>query len=195
MTRLLLIGPPGAGKGTQASSLAQHFGIPAISTGDIFRANVKNETELGILAKGYMDRGEYVPDSLTNALVKDRIAQPDAQEGFLLDGYPRTIDQVQELDGFLAEMGQKLDVVVQLTADSEELIRRLLQRASEQGRADDSPEVIRKRQEVYEEQTAVLIDIYNARSLVAKINGLGEIQDVTGRIIEALQARGLTPDA
>ena len=195
MTRLLLIGPPGAGKGTQASSLAQHFGIPAISTGDIFRANVKNETELGILAKGYMDRGEYVPDSLTNALVKDRIAQPDAQKGFLLDGYPRTIDQVQELDGFLAEMGQKLDVVVQLTADSEELIRRLLQRASEQGRADDTPEVIRKRQEVYEEQTAVLIDIYNARSLVAKINGLGEIQDVTGRIIEALEARGLTPDA
>jgi adenylate kinase len=195
MTRLLLIGPPGAGKGTQASSLAQHFGIPAISTGDIFRANVKNETELGILAKGYMDRGEYVPDSLTNALVKDRIAQPDAKKGFLLDGYPRTIDQVQELDGFLAEMGQKLDVVVQLTADSEELIRRLLQRAAEQGRADDTPEVIRKRQEVYEEQTAVLIDIYNARSLVAKINGLGEIQDVTGRIIEALEARGLTPDA
>jgi adenylate kinase len=195
MTRLLLIGPPGAGKGTQASSLAQHFGIPAISTGDIFRANVKNETELGILAKGYMDRGEYVPDSLTNALVKDRIAQPDAKKGFLLDGYPRTIDQVQELDGFLAEMGQKLDVVVQLTADSEELIRRLLQRAAEQGRADDTPEVIRKRQEVYEEQTAVLIDIYNARSLVAEINGLGEIQDVTGRIIEALEARGLTPDA
>jgi adenylate kinase len=195
MTRLLLIGPPGAGKGTQASSLAQHFGIPAISTGDIFRANVKNETELGVLAKGYMDRGEYVPDSLTNALVKDRLAQPDAQKGFLLDGYPRTVDQVEELDGFLAEMGQKLDVVVQLTADSEELIRRLLQRASEQGRADDTPEVIRKRQEVYEEQTAVLIDIYNSRSLVAKINGLGEIEDVTGRIIEALDARGLTPDA
>lgn len=195
MTRLLLIGPPGAGKGTQASSLAQHFGIPAISTGDIFRANVKNETELGVLAKGYMDRGEYVPDSLTNALVKDRIAQPDAQKGFLLDGYPRTIDQVQELDGFLAEMGKKLDVVVQLTADSEELIRRLLQRSLEQGRADDTPDVIRKRQEVYEEQTAVLIDIYNSRSLVAKINGLGEIEQVTGRIIEALDARGLTPDA
>lgn len=195
MTRLLLIGPPGAGKGTQASSLAQYFGIPAISTGDIFRANVKAETELGLLAKGYMDRGEYVPDSLTNALVEDRIAQPDAQKGFLLDGFPRTIDQVQELDGFLAEMGKKLDVVVQLTADSEELIRRLMQRAQEQGRADDTPEVIRKRQELYEEQTAVLIDIYNARSLVAKINGLGEIDEVTGRIIEALDARGLTPDA
>jgi adenylate kinase len=195
VTRLLLIGPPGAGKGTQASSLAQHFGIPAISTGDIFRANVKNETELGLLAKGYMDRGEYVPDSLTNALVKDRIAQPDAQKGFLLDGYPRTVDQVEQLDGFLVEMNQKLDVVVQLTADSEELIRRLLQRAAEQGRADDTPEVIRKRQEVYEEQTAVLIDIYNSRALVAKINGLGEIEEVTGRIIEALDARGLTPNA
>jgi adenylate kinase len=195
MTRLLLIGPPGAGKGTQASSLAQHFGIPAISTGDIFRANVKNETELGLQAKGYMDRGEYVPDALTNALVRDRIAQPDAQKGFLLDGYPRTIDQVQQLDGFLAAMNQKLDVVVQLTADSEELIRRLLQRSKEQGRTDDTPEVVRKRQELYEEQTAVLIDIYNARSLVAKINGLGEIPEVTGRIIEALDARGLTPDA
>lgn len=195
MTRLLLIGPPGAGKGTQASSLAQYFGIPAISTGDIFRANVKNETELGVLAKGYMDRGEYVPDDLTNALVKDRISQPDAQKGFLLDGYPRTIDQVEQLDGILAEMNQRLDVVVQLTADSEELIRRLLQRSKDQGRTDDTPEVVRKRQELYEEQTAVLIDIYNARSLVAKINGLGEIPEVTGRIIEALEARGLTPDA
>lgn len=195
MTRLLLIGPPGAGKGTQASSLAQYFGIPAISTGDIFRSNVKNETELGLQAKGFMDRGEYVPDDLTNALVKDRISQPDALKGFLLDGYPRTIDQVQQLDGFLADMSQKLDVVVQLTADSEELIRRLLQRSAEQGRADDTPEIVRKRQELYEEQTAVLIDIYNARALVAKINGLGEIEEVTGRIIEALDARGLTPDA
>lgn len=195
MTRLLLIGPPGAGKGTQASLLAEYFGVPAISTGDIFRENVKNETALGLEAKGFMDRGEYVPDSLTNALVKDRISQADAQTGFLLDGYPRTIDQVHQLDGFLEEMGKKLDVVVQLTADTEELIRRLLQRAQEQGRADDTPEVIRRRQEVYEEQTAPLIDVYVSRSLVAKINGLGEIDEVTGRIIEALEARGLTPDA
>ena len=195
MTRLLLIGPPGAGKGTQASLLAQYFGIPAISTGDIFRENVKNETPLGVEAKGYMDRGEYVPDSLTNALVKDRISQPDAKAGFLLDGYPRTIDQVNQLDGFLDEMGKKLDVVVQLTADTEELIRRLLQRAQEQGRTDDTPDVIRRRQEIYEEQTAPLIDVYVSRSLVAKIDGLGEINDVTGRIIEALSARGLTPDA
>lgn len=195
MTRLLLIGPPGAGKGTQASLLAEHFGIPAISTGDIFRENVRNETQLGVEAKGYMDRGEYVPDSLTNALVKDRISQPDAQKGFLLDGYPRTIDQVHQLDGFLDEMNHKLDVVVQLTADTEELVRRLANRAQEQGRTDDTPEVIRRRQEVYEEQTAPLIDVYVSRSLVAKINGLGEIQDVTGRIIEALEARGLSQDA
>lgn len=195
MTRLLLIGPPGAGKGTQASLLADYFGIPAISTGDIFRENVKNETPLGVEAKGFMDRGEYVPDSLTNALVKDRIAQPDAQKGFLLDGYPRTIDQVNQLDGFLDEMGKKLDVVVQLTADTEELVRRLAKRAQEQGRTDDTPDVIRRRQEVYEEQTAPLIDVYVSRSLVAKIDGLGEINDVTGRIIEALAARGLTPDA
>ena len=195
MTRLLLIGPPGAGKGTQASFLAEYFGVPTISTGDIFRANVKNETELGVQAKGFMDRGEYVPDSLTNALVKDRLAQPDAQKGFLLDGYPRTIDQVHQLDGFLDEMDRKLDVVVQLTADVDELVRRLAKRAQEQGRTDDTPEVIRRRQEIYEEQTAPLIDVYVSRSLVAKINGLGDINEVTGRIIEALEARGLTPDA
>ena len=195
MTRLLLIGPPGAGKGTQAALLAEHFGIPAISTGDIFRENVRNETPLGVEAKGYMDRGEYVPDSLTNALVKDRLNQPDAQKGFLLDGYPRTIDQVDRLDEFLDEMNQKLDVVVQLTADTEELIRRLSKRAQEQGRTDDTPDVIRRRQEVYEEQTAPLIDVYLSRSVVAKINGLGDVSEVTGRIIEALEARGLTPDA
>ena len=195
MTRLLLIGPPGAGKGTQAALLAEHFGIPAISTGDIFRENVRNETPLGVEAKGYMDRGEYVPDSLTNALVKDRLNQPDAQKGFLLDGYPRTIDQVDRLDEFLDEMNRKLDVVVQLTADTEELIRRLSKRAQEQGRTDDTPDVIRRRQEVYEEQTAPLIDVYLSRSVVAKINGLGEVSEVTGRIIEALEARGLTPDA
>ena len=195
MTRLLLIGPPGAGKGTQASLLAEYYGVPAISTGDIFRQNVKNETPLGLEAKGFMDRGEYVPDSLTNALVKDRLAQPDAQRGFLLDGYPRTIDQVHQLDGFLDDMNKRLDVVVQLTADVDELVRRLAKRAQDQGRTDDTPEVIRRRQAVYEEQTAPLIDVYVSRSLVAKINGLGEINEVTGRIIEALEARGLTPDA
>ena len=191
MIRILLIGPPGAGKGTQAALLAKHFGIPAISTGDIFRENVRNETPLGLEAKAFMDRGEYVPDSLTNALVRDRLNQPDAVDGFLLDGYPRTIDQVEELDDILDESDKKLDVVVQLTADSEELLRRLSGRAEEQGRSDDTPEVIKRRLGVYEEQTAPLIDLYASRSLVAKVNGLGEIADVTTRIIEVLDARGL----
>lgn len=195
MTRLLIIGPPGAGKGTQAALLAESFGIPAISTGDIFRYNVKNETELGLKAKAFMDRGEYVPDSLTNDLVRDRLAKADAEAGFLLDGYPRTVDQVQELDAILTESGRKLDVVVQLTADYEELVRRLAGRAALEGRADDTPDVIRRRLEVYDEQTAVLIDIYAARGLVARIDGLGEISEVTGRIIEALEARGLSRDA
>jgi adenylate kinase len=195
VTRLLLIGPPGAGKGTQAALLSEHFGIPAISTGDIFRYNVKNQTPLGVEAKGFMDRGEYVPDSLTNALVRDRLSHDDALGGFLLDGYPRTIDQVHELDSILTDAGKRLDVVVQLTADTDELVRRLAHRAQVEGRADDTPEVIRRRLEVYESQTAPLIDVYAARGLVAMIDGLGEIADVTARIVESLDARGLTADA
>ena len=195
MIRLLLIGPPGAGKGTQAALLAKRYSIPAISTGDIFRENVANETPLGMEAKGFMDRGEYVPDSLTNALVRDRLSQPDAAAGFLLDGYPRTIDQVHELDDVLHENGTKLDVVVQLTADSDELVTRLSLRASQQGRTDDTPDVIRKRQDVYEEQTAPLIDVYAARGLVAMVDGLGAVDEVTARIAEVLGARGLSEDA
>ena len=191
MIRLLLIGPPGAGKGTQAALLAKHFGIPAISTGDIFRENVRNETPLGLEAKAYMDRGEYVPDSLTNALVRDRLSQQDAKAGFLLDGYPRTIDQVHELDDMLQAQNTELDVVIQLTADHDELLRRLSGRAAEQGRSDDTPDVISRRLSVYEEQTAPLIDVYASRSLVAKINGLGEIDDVTARIVEVIDAREL----
>jgi adenylate kinase len=191
--RLLLIGAPGAGKGTQAEKLAEAFQIPAISTGDIFRHNVKNETELGKQAKAFMDRGEYVPDSLTNALVRDRLSHADAVEGFLLDGYPRTADQVVELDDILSAQGNKLDVVVQLTADTDEVVRRLLNRALEQGRADDTEDVIRRRLEVYEEQTAPLTSTYAARGLVAMIDGLGEVAEVTGRILEALEARGFTP--
>jgi len=191
--RLLLIGAPGAGKGTQAEKLAEAFQIPAISTGDIFRHNVKNETELGKQAKAFMDRGEYVPDSLTNALVRDRLSHADAIEGFLLDGYPRTADQVVELDDILGEQGNKLDVVVQLTADTDEVVRRLLNRAIEQGRADDTEDVIRRRLEVYEEQTAPLTDTYAARGLVVMIDGLGEVAEVTGRILTALAARGFSP--
>ena len=194
MSRFLLIGMPGAGKGTQAERLAAAFQIPAISTGDIFRHNVKNETELGKQAKAFMDRGEYVPDSLTNALVRDRLSNADAADGFLLDGYPRTGDQVVELDDILAAQGTKLDVVVQLTADTDEVVRRLLNRALEQGRADDTEDVIRRRLEVYEEQTAPLTSVYAERGLVVMIDGLGEVAEVTSRILEALDARGLTPD-
>ena len=190
MIRLLLIGAPGAGKGTQAEKLSAAYSIPAISTGDIFRHNVKNETELGKQAKAFMDRGEYVPDSLTNDLVRDRLSQADAKSGFLLDGYPRTAEQVVELDSILDAQGNKLDVVVQLTADTDEVVRRLLNRAIEQGRADDTEEVIRRRLEVYEEQTAPLTSVYAERGLLVTVDGLGEVDEVTGRILEALDARG-----
>ena len=192
MTRLLLIGTPGAGKGTQAQRLSETFDIPAISTGDIFRLNVKNETELGKQAKAFTDRGEYVPDSLTNELVRDRLSNADATDGFLLDGYPRTADQVQELDDILAEKNQQLDAVVMLSADVDEVVRRLLNRAIEQGRADDTEDVIRHRLDVYEEQTAPLISVYAARGLVITVDGLGEVADVTSRIVDALAERGIS---
>lgn len=191
MTRLLLIGAPGAGKGTQAERLSTAFGIPAISTGDIFRYNVKHETPLGQLAKSYMDKGEYVPDSVTNDLVRDRLNMDDAQAGFLLDGYPRTADQVLELDSILSAAGQQLDAVVLLEADTDEVVRRLLNRAQEQGRADDTETVIRHRLEVYADQTAPLISVYSERGLVAAVDGLGDVAEVTGRILEALAARGI----
>ncbi len=191
MSRFLLIGPPGAGKGTQAALLAQSFSIPAISTGDIFRANVKAETELGLAAKAFMDRGEYVPDSLTNDLVRDRLSQADAKAGFLLDGYPRTGEQVIELDSMLKAAGTELDAVVLINADTEELVRRLANRAIEQGRADDTEDVIRRRQEVYAEQTAPLIAVYSERNLVVEIDGIGSVEEVTARILSALADRGI----
>ena len=191
MTRLLLIGPPGAGKGTQAARLAEIYGIPAISTGDIFRSNVKNGTELGNKAKAFMDAGDNVPDSLTNALIRDRLEEDDAQEGFLLDGYPRTTDQVRELDAFLASHGAAMDVVVELEADPEVVVDRLRKRALEQGRSDDTEEVVRHRLEVYSEQTAPLIKVYASRDVLVTIDALGEIGAVTERITEALAARGI----
>jgi adenylate kinase len=189
MMKLLLIGPPGAGKGTQASKLSEVFGIPAISTGDIFRANVKNETPLGLEAKSYMDRGAYVPDDLTNKLVRDRLQNPDCAEGFLLDGYPRTADQVNELDDILKETDSSLDAVIQLTADTDEVVKRLAKRAIEQGRSDDTEDVIRNRMAVYEDQTAPLISMYAARGFLIMVDGLGEIEEVTSRIVEALNAK------
>jgi adenylate kinase len=189
MMKLLLIGPPGAGKGTQASKLSEVFGIPAISTGDIFRANVKNETPLGLEAKSYMDRGAYVPDDLTNKLVRDRLQNPDCVNGFLLDGYPRTADQVNELDDILRETNSSLDAVIQLTADTDEVVRRFARRAIDQGKSDDTEDVIRNRMAIYEEQTAPLITMYAARGFLIMVDGLGEIDEVTSRIVEALNAK------
>lgn len=193
MTRLLLIGPPGAGKGTQAVRLAEAFGIPAISTGDIFRSNVKNGTELGKQAKAFIDAGDNVPDSLTNALIRDRLAEDDAKNGFLLDGYPRTTDQVRELDAFLAEHGTALEAVVEITADADEVVGRLRKRALEQGRSDDTEEVVRHRLDVYSEQTAPLVGVYGERELLVQVDGIGEIDEVTERITAGLASRGIGP--
>jgi adenylate kinase len=184
--RLILMGPPGAGKGTQAKVVAEHFGVPAISTGDIFRFNVSEGTELGVKAKQYMDSGEYVPDEITNLMVRNRIDEADAEPGFLLDGYPRTLSQVEELDGMIKHTGHELDAVVVLTVDEEELVQRLLQRAETDGRSDDTEDVIRRRQEVYAEQTEPLIEVYRDRHILIEVDGMGEVDDVTKRVFDAL---------
>jgi adenylate kinase len=185
--RLILMGPPGAGKGTQAKVVAERYGIPAISTGDIFRYNVSEGTELGRKAKEYMDAGEYVPDEITNLMVRNRIDEPDAKPGFLLDGYPRTLAQVEELDGMIKYTGHELDGVVVLTVDPEELVQRLLQRAETDGRSDDTEDVIRRRQEVYAEQTEPLIHVYRDRNLLLEVDGMGSPDEVSKRIIDALE--------
>jgi adenylate kinase len=187
--RLLIVGPPGAGKGTQATMIAERYGIPAISTGDIFRANIKNQTELGKQVEAIVSSGSYVPDELTNAIVADRLAEADAQGGFLLDGYPRTVDQVHELDRVLAASEASLDAVVLLEADIDEVVERLLKRAAEQGRADDTEEVIRHRQEVYVEQTQPLIALFDQKGIVVRVDGLGTIDDVAERIASLLSEK------
>ncbi|MEY4322561.1 MAG: hypothetical protein RL410_342 [Actinomycetota bacterium] len=184
--RIILMGPPGAGKGTQAAIIAEKLSIPHISTGDIFRANVSAGTPLGVEAKRYMDAGEYVPDSVTNAMVRDRLAQDDAKNGFLLDGYPRTLDQINELDDILSGLSTSVEKVVEITADTDEVVARLLNRAKEQGRADDTEDVIRRRLEVYAEQTAPLTSLYGSRGLLVQVDGLGAIDEVTGRVFSAL---------
>lgn len=191
MTRLLIVGPPGAGKGTQAARIAERFDIPTISTGDIFRKNIADGTPLGSQVKAIVDAGDYVPDSLTNALVTDRLNEADAAGGFLLDGYPRTTDQVRYLTELLSSHGHALDAVIRLVADQEEIVRRLRQRALDIGRVDDSEEAIRHRQEVYMRETSPLIDMFREQGLLIEIDGLGAIDDVTERIFEALAARGL----
>ena len=211
--RLVLVGPPGAGKGTQAEFIAEHFGIPKVSTGDIFRANVSGGTDLGRLAKKYMDAGEYVPDEVTNAMVRDRLAQPDASDGFLLDGFPRNVSQAGELDGMLDEIGAPLSVVLDLEVEHDEVVKRLSGRRtckkcghvwhleydppSTPGicdrcggdlyqRDDDQPDTVRHRLEVYAAQTAPLIDFYREREKLVSIDALGAVEDVTERAITVL---------
>jgi adenylate kinase len=188
--KLVIMGPPGAGKGTQAKVIAERLVVPPISTGDIFRANVTQRTELGREAKRYMDAGDYVPDAITNAMVRARLAEPDAAEGFLLDGYPRTVSQVEELDSMLAERGAALDAVLLLTVDREEVVERLARRARDEGRADDTVEVIRHRQDVYAEQTAPLVEVYDGRGLLVPVDGMGPVDEVTSRVLRVLDQTG-----
>ena len=199
--RIVLLGPPGAGTGTQAQIIAGKLAVPAISTGDIFRANVSGQTDLGRQAKAYMDAGDLVPDEITVAMVSDRLAEPDAKAGFLLDGFPRTIAQAEQLRDSLAEMGHALDCCLELVVDEDELVRRLSGRrmlvdGAWVQRDDDKPETVRHRLEVYREQTAPLSGFYERAGLLARIDAIGEIDEVTRRALEALGAdQALAQDA
>ena len=188
--QLVIMGPPGAGKGTQAKLIAEHYGIPAISTGDIFRAMMTADTPLARQVREIMESGGYVSDEITNAIVADRLAQTDCDGGFLLDGYPRTLQQVQTLDDYLAESKRPLNAVISLLADIEEVVARLLRRAVIDGRSDDNEETIRVRLQVYAEQTEPLLEVYRARGLLVEVDGHGEVQEVSERIFAALEARG-----
>ena len=186
--RLLIMGPPGAGKGTQATRIAEHYRIPAISTGDIFRAMKHADTPLARQVREIMESGGYVSDEITNEIVKDRLARPDCQQGFLLDGYPRTLQQVETLDDYLAETNRPLDAVISLLADTDEVVARLLKRAAIDGRSDDNEETIRVRLQVYTEQTEPLLDVYRTRGVLVEVNGLGEIDEVSERVFAAIEA-------
>jgi adenylate kinase len=187
--RMLMVGAPGAGKGSQAARVSASLGIPAISTGDIFRANVRDRTELGIRVQEILRAGDYVPDSITNAMVRDRLSAADVVAGFILDGYPRTADQAAELDELLASQGVELDVVLHLVVPVEQLVPRLLHRAQQDGRDDDTAEAIRHRLDVYESVTAPIVSLYAERGLVRVIDGVGRQDDVADRIALALEAR------
>ncbi|MEV7972456.1 adenylate kinase [Cellulomonas sp. NPDC089187] len=187
--RLILLGAPGAGKGTQAAKLAERLGVPAISTGDIFRANIKGGTELGKLAQEYSSRGELVPDEVTDSMVRDRLAEADAAEGFLLDGYPRNTAQVSALDATLTDAGVSLDVALEITVDPEVVVPRLLKRAEIEGREDDTEPVIRRRLDVYAEETAPISGLYAARGLLVQVDGIGEVDEVTERLLAAIEPK------
>jgi adenylate kinase len=187
--RLLIMGPPGAGKGTQAGQISDHYGIPAISTGDIFRAMKTADTPLAQQVRDIMASGGYVSDEITNEIVADRLSQTDCGPGFLLDGYPRTLAQVETLDAFLAGRGEHLDAVISLMADEDEVVSRLRKRAETDGRADDNEETIRVRQQVYAEQTAPLLDLFRERALLVEVDGLGPVAEVSERLFDALDAR------
>ena len=189
MMRLIIFGPPGAGKGTQATRIAERYGIPAISTGDIFRANIRGETPLGLQVKEILASGGYVSDEITIAIVADRLAQEDCLPGFLLDGFPRTADQVAALDGILADRDSSLDAVLELTVDEDAVVARLLRRAEIEGRVDDTEEVVRERMAIYHRETAPLAAIYAERGLLVQVDGLGEIDEVSERIGAALDNR------
>ncbi|WP_029145878.1 adenylate kinase [Microbacterium luticocti] len=193
--RLLIVGPQGSGKGTQGARIADAFGIPAVSTGDVFRANIAAGTPLGEQVKAITAAGNLVSDELTGQIVRDRLAQPDAAEGFLLDGYPRNLQQVRDLDGFLAEHGRQLDAVIELSVPRDESIARLALRAAEQGRTDDTDEVIAKRLAIYENETAPILDVYRGRGIVDRIDGVGTLDEITERIMAALAARGIARPA
>jgi adenylate kinase len=188
--RLIILGPPGAGKGTQASRIAERLGIPAISTGDIFRANIKDQTPLGVKVDEIITSGGYVSDDITNEIVEDRLSWDDADHGFLLDGFPRTAGQVEALDAMLARQGHALDAVLELEVDEDAIVERLLKRAETEGRADDTEDVIRHRQDVYTEQTAPLIEVYAARGVLTEVDGMGAVEEVTARVFTALEATG-----
>lgn len=186
--RLLIIGAPGAGKGTQAARIAERYGIPAISTGDIFRANIKAGTELGKRVSAIIESGQLVPDELTNEIVADRLRQEDVADGFLLDGYPRTVAQVHALDRVLEADARRLDAVVLLEADTDSVVERLLKRAQIEGRVDDTEEIIRHRQDVYAEQTAPLVELFAERGILVTVDGLGPVDEVSERIFGSLEA-------
>ncbi|GGA73352.1 adenylate kinase [Pseudoclavibacter endophyticus] len=189
--RLLIVGPPGAGKGTQATGLARAYGVPAISTGDIFRSNIKNGTDLGLKVQSIIESGSLVPDSLTNELVRDRIAQDDCNGGFLLDGYPRTVEQVDFLTDHLGASGAAIDAVVRLIVDTEVVVDRLRNRAVKEGRVDDTETVIRNRLDVYARETEPIVAIYGDRGVLVDVDGEGRVDEVAKRILDSLAEQGV----